>query len=468
MTDKVREAKTLLQKIALEVKESGGRLFEVGGTVRDVMLGRMRRNEDIDAEVYGLSPDALEKILKKFGKVDLTGKSFAVYRIGNLEISLPRRDRRIGEGHKGFEVKADPGLSYYEACRRRDFTVNSVLKDALTGEIIDPLGGVKDMKTGILRACDANHFGEDPLRAYRAMRFAASLGFPIETNTAELCRRTDTKSLPRERIFAEIKKMLVEGDFPGRGFLAAHSLFLFSSEPEISSMVECSQDIIWHPEGSVFIHTVLSLDVAASLRENMLSEEDKFVFMLSVLFHDIGKTVSTKQAQEGRKAGRLISPGHQPAGAKIAKIVLSRWKAPKSVTERVSSLVLSHHRIYDLWKSRDIVTKGAMRRLFGGTELELLKALFMADKFGRGQVFGDSEEILWLDRTLRDMKIQEEQLKPIVMGRHLLKLGIEPSPFMGDVLKELYEAQLDGDFDSLEEGILLAKRIIESKKREKN
>ncbi len=465
MTDKSRETKILLQKIALDVKESGGRLFEVGGTVRDVIIGRKRKNEDIDAEVYGLSSEDLEKKLKKFGKVDLTGKSFAVYRIGGLEVSLPREDRRIGAGHRGFEVKADPGLSFYEACRRRDFTVNSVLKDALTGEIIDPLGGVKDMKTGIIRACDAKHFDEDPLRAYRAMRFTASLGFPLERNTVELCRSIDTSSLPNERIFAEIKKMLVEGDFPGKGFLAAHTLFLLSSEPEISSMVECAQDIIWHPEGSVFLHTVLSLDVAASIRENIFSEEDKLVFMLSVLFHDIGKTVSTKQAVEGRKAGRLVSPGHQPAGAKIAKKVLSRWKAPKSVTERVSSLVASHHRIYDLWKSRDIVTKGALRRLFVGTELELLKSLFMADKFGRGQAFGESEEIFWLDKTLDDMKIEEEQLKPLVMGRHLVKLGIEPSPFMGEVLKGLYEAQLDGDFDSLEEGIFLAKRIIESKKR---
>lgn len=460
MTCNILENEVLLKNISREVKASGGRLFEVGGTVRDSILGLKRKNDETDAEVYGLKADELEKIIRKFGKVDLTGKSFAVYRTGTLEISLPRKDRSIGKGHKEFEVEIAPGMSFPEACRRRDFTVNSVLKDPLTCEIIDPLGGVRDIRNGILRACDPKHFAEDPLRAYRAMRFTATLGFPIEAGTMELCRRIDVSNLPAERVFGEIKKMLIEADFPGRGLLAAHSLFLLSREPELTSMVECAQDILWHPEGSVFIHTVLSLDVAATLRKNIKSVEDKLVLMLAVLFHDIGKTVTSRQPEEGKKIGRIISPGHQPLGARITGDVLNRWRAPKSVTERVSSLVMSHHRIYDLWKSRDIVTKGALKRLMSETELDLMKPLFLADKYGRGQVLGFSEEISWLEKTVEEMKIDSEQLKPIVMGRHLLELGVASTPFMGKILSRIYEAQLDGDFDCLEDGLKFARNLL--------
>ncbi|MBN1151550.1 CCA tRNA nucleotidyltransferase [candidate division WOR-3 bacterium] len=463
MTADFRLTKEILPKIAQEIKKSGGRIFEVGGTVRDEILGRERKNVEIDAEVYGLMPETLEGILRKYGKVDLTGKSFAVYRLADLEVSLPRKDRSVGKSHREFDVEIFPGMDYAEACRRRDFTVNSILKDPLNGEIIDPLGGVKDIKTGILRACDWKHFAEDPLRPYRAMRFTATLGFPIDSTTMDLCRKTDISELPPERIFGEIKKMFLEADYAGRGLLAAHSLFLLAREPEILRMVDCSQDPLWHPEGNVFVHTVLSLNIASLLRERIEDEESKLVLMLSVLLHDIGKTVTSKKAQEGKKTGRIISPGHQPQGAKMAKAVLNRWRASKIVSERVSSLVVSHHRIYDLWRSRGEVTKGAMRRLMSQTELPVLKLLFLADKFGRGQALGFSEEISWLEKTLEEMKIEEDQLKPLVMGRHLLGIGVESGPDMGKLLSKVYEAQLDGVFESVEGGIHYAKKILADK-----
>ena len=453
--------KTNIVELAKAAQQQGGRVFEVGGTVRDRLLNRSRKNEDIDLEVYGLSADKLEQILNSLGKVNLTGKSFAVYRLGDAEISLPREDRSIGLGHKDFKVKVNPNLSFVEACRRRDFTVNAILQDVLTGEIVDPLNAQNDLNHKILRACDQKHFFEDPLRVYRAVRFRATLGFSLEMDTLDQCRKMSLENLPEERIFAEIRKMLVEADYPGWGLHTAHACGVLYKDPEITDLLTCPQEMEWHPEGNVFIHTVLSLKAAAYYREFLEDDQDKLVLMLAVLFHDIGKPLTTKIGMEGRKKDRIISPGHQGAGVKLTEVILNRWKAPHKIIHRVKNLVGYHHRIYDLWKAREVVTPGAIRRLLRDCELQLLKYTFLSDKFGRGQPPSFSPEVDWLERTIVELEIDKQKLEPLLMGRHLLELGLKPSPRMGEILDRAYESQMDGEFDSLEEGLKLVKKWIE-------
>jgi len=450
----------LLILIAKEIKKQKGTIFEVGGTVRDSFLNLNKKDKDIDCEVYGLSALQLEKILSSFGKVDLTGKSFAVYRIFNLEISLPRKDRKIGDKHQDFYIKVSPFLPYREACLRRDFTVNAIMRNVLTGEIIDPLNGISDIKKGIIRAADMKHFAEDPLRPYRAARFAAYLGFSIDLDTIKLCRKIIIDSLPYERIFGELKKILVEAKYPGRGIQILLDMGLFINEPLINKMVLCPQEPMWHPEGNVFLHTLLSLNTAVTFREKLKKKDDKLVLMLSVMFHDIGKVFTTRVETSGKKKGRIISPGHQSIGVKYAGKILKKWKVPNIIIKRVKSLISAHHRIYDLWIVRDKITAGAIRRLLRDVEIEILKSVFISDKFGRGQKLENSVEVKWLEQKIKELKIEKNQLKPIIMGRDLLSLGLKQSPKVGIYLKEIYNAQLDGLFLTKEEGLELSRKLL--------
>lgn len=454
----------LLILIAKQIEKGKGTLFEVGGSVRDNFLNLNKKDKDIDCEVYGLYPLQLEKILSSFGKVDLTGKSFAVYRINNLEISLPRQDRKIGEKHQDFYINTSPFLSYREACLRRDFTVNAILRNVLTGEIIDPLNGISDIKKEIIKAADLKHFAEDPLRPFRAARFAAYLGFSIDLDTIKLCRKINIDSLPYERTFGELKKILIEAKYPGRGIQILLDLGLFINEPLLNKMVLCPQEPSWHPEGNVFIHTILSLNNAVKFRDNLRNTEDKLVLMLSVMFHDLGKIFTTRVEKTGKKKGKIISPGHQSIGAKLTGNILQKWKVPNKIIKRVKNLVAAHHRIYDLWIVRNEITVGAIRRLLKDTEIEILKSVFISDKFGRGQRLDVSEEVKWLEEKIKELNIKKNQLKPIIMGRDLLILGLKQSPEIGIYLKKIYNAQLDGLFSSKEEGMEFSKKLILRKK----
>ncbi len=218
------------QEIAHTVRERGGRALLVGGFVRDELLGL--HPKDADIEVYGLEAEVLRGLLKRFGRVDCVGESFRVYKLAwwskderfELDISLPRRDKKVGAGHKGFEVEGDPHATIEDAARRRDFTVNAILKDPLTGEILDPFGGRADLENKVLRVVDAAHFAEDSLRVLRAVQFAARFQMQMEPHSIEICRAIDLSDLPRERIWGEWEKLLLKAPRPSRGLLLAREL----------------------------------------------------------------------------------------------------------------------------------------------------------------------------------------------------------------------------------------------------
>lgn len=210
----INESQILIEKIAKKIQEKGGKIYYVGGYVRDKKIGI--ENKDIDVEIYGISFEEISNILSEFGKIDLVGASFGIYKIQGIDIDFcfPRRETLIGKGHKDFEVSVDPYISTKDAAKRRDFTINSIMQDVNTGEFIDNFGGIGDLDKKIIKHIDDKTFVEDPLRVLRACQFAARLGFDIDENTVSLCKTLDISVLPQERIYEEVKKGLLKAKKP--------------------------------------------------------------------------------------------------------------------------------------------------------------------------------------------------------------------------------------------------------------
>ena len=255
-------------EIAQAVRDAGGRALVVGGWVRDHLLGV--RSKDVDIEVFGLEVERLEALLAGFGAVHAIGRAFGVLRVGGIDIdfSLPRRDSKRGPGHRGFDVEPDPTLDFAEAARRRDLTVNSIGIDPLTGEVLDPHGGRRDLERRVLRATDPAHFPEDPLRGLRAAQLAARLEMAPDEELVALCRTLDLSELSGERVFDELRKLLLRAARPSIGFKVLEDTGQLRFFPELDALRGVPQDPEWHPEGDVWVHTLMVLDMAATLRSD--------------------------------------------------------------------------------------------------------------------------------------------------------------------------------------------------------
>ncbi len=253
-------------EIAAAVRDAGGRALVVGGWVRDHFLGM--RSKDVDVEVFGLDLERLEATLAGFGKVHAIGRAFGVFRAGDVDadFSLPRRDSKRGPGHRGFDVTPDPSLDFAQAARRRDLTVNSIGIDPLTAEVLDPHGGRRDLERRVLRATDPKRFPEDPLRGLRVAQLAARLEMAPDDELIALCRRLDLSELSGERVFEEFRKLLLRATKPSLGFRVLEDTGQLRFFPELDALRGVPQDIEWHPEGDVWVHTLMVLDMATSLR----------------------------------------------------------------------------------------------------------------------------------------------------------------------------------------------------------
>ena len=266
MTDPRSMLDPAIGDIAAAVRDAGGRAIVVGGWARDCLLGVY--SKDIDIEVFGLDAERLESLLGGFGKVHTVGRAFGVFRVGDLhmDFSLPRRDSKRGPGHRGFDVAPDPSLDFAEAARRRDLTVNSIGIDPLTAEVLDPHGGRRDLERRVLRATDPMHFPEDPLRGLRVAQLAARLEMAPDDGLVALCRTLDLSELSGERVFEEFRKLLLRAAKPSLGFKVLEDTGQLRFFPELDALRGVPQDPEWHPEGDVWVHTLMVLDVAASLR----------------------------------------------------------------------------------------------------------------------------------------------------------------------------------------------------------
>ena len=452
-------------KLAETIKQNGGRAMLVGGCVRDELMHI--EPKDFDIEVYGIEPSKLREILESFGRVDAVGEAFTVYKIGNdLDVAIPRRERKVSRGHKGFIVEGDKDMSFEEASKRRDFTINAILKDFLTGEIIDIYGGREDIEKKVLRVVSTDTFAEDSLRVLRAAQFAARFKFDIDAETVEICRQIDVSDLPKERIWGEFEKLLLKAAKPSIGLQWLYDLGVVEQLfPEMKSLVGVPQEKAWHPEGNVDVHTLLTVDKAREMIDD-LPYAKQVAVMLGALCHDFGKPATTKFFD-----GRWRSHAHDEAGVAPTISFLDKLGIYTingfDVREQIIQLVRYHLLPGMFYKSKP--GDGAFRRLARKVEPDLLYRVAKADNLGRNadwipkEKHFTSEAQDWFIEKARELEVENAAPKSFLMGRHLMDLGLQPSAQFGEITKAVYEMQLDGKVKNLEEAIAEARKIIENK-----
>ena len=435
------------RRIAAHVATHGGRALCVGGFVRDQLLGRA--SKDLDIEVFGVPQSSLPAILGALGRVEPVGQSFPVYKLGAVDVALPRRESKSGRGHKGFVVEGDPSMSLEDAARRRDFTVNAVSWDPLTGEYIDPFGGREDLDGRLLRVVDPATFADDSLRVLRALQFAARFHLTMDDQAKAICRAIPLDDLPAERLWGEFEKLLLAADRPSIGFALARELgVVHQLLPEMEPLYDCPQDPEWHPEGDVWTHTLMVIDQARA-RNADLDRPRLAAVMLGAVCHDLGKPETTIHVD-----GRVKSPGHEAAGVPYATRILDRFNVNSldgfDVRAQVLGLVTEHLRPSAFHRAHATVRDGAFRRLAQRVDLELLVRFARADCHGRAGTFDCSAMDWFLDRA-RALGVEHRPPSPILLGRHLIEMGMTPGPRMGELLRAVYELQLDGVVTTLDD-----------------
>jgi tRNA nucleotidyltransferase (CCA-adding enzyme) len=447
--------------IAQLVRDEGGRALVVGGFVRDRLLGLP--SKEVDVEVFGVAEGKLRALLERLGRVEAVGQQFAVYKLGDVDVALPRRESKSGRGHKGFVVSGDPSMSFVDAARRRDFTINAISWDPLTDTIIDPFDGRGDLAARVLRAVDPATFGDDSLRVLRALQLSARFELTVDFGTRTLCRGIPLDDLPPERVFGEFEKLLLRAQRPSIGFALARDLDVTARLlPEMHALIGCPQEPEWHPEGDVWIHTLMVIDEARQ-RNGDLPRAQLAAVMLAAVCHDLGKPATTAVID-----GRIRSLGHEDAGIAPATAVLDRLNVNSldgfDVRAQVLAITAHHLKPGAFYKVRDGLTDGAFRRLAQKVDMELLARVAKADCCGRTGDF-DCGAMDWFLERSRALGVEHKPPAPILMGRHLLELGVAPGPRMGEILRAVYELQLDGEVDDLDDAVGRARRLITTLKQ---
>lgn len=429
-----------IESFAGAVREAGGRVLEAGGAVRDRLLGRAPR--DTDLEVYGLSAEALEGVIARLGTVRRVGARVGVYVLKGVEIGLP-------QGPRGVE---DPGLSPEAASRRRDLTVNALLRDPLTGEVLDFNGGRADLHEGRLRHVDAGTFVEDPLRLLRVVRLHAELGFRIAPETGALCRRLDLAGVAWERIGQELERWLLGSEQPGRGLDALIYTGAERHFPTLRALLGCPVTRSWEAENA-WAHTRAVLDAAAIRRRGPRTRD--WPLMLAALLAASGRPDAT----QGR-AGQWLAPDHAGSAAARVPLFLDGVDRNRDRQTAVAALVREQDEIDRLMEEG--AGPPAYRRLALRVDSDLLLRLAEAQAEARGEgpayPAGERARAIWAGEDLLG-----KSPKPLVQGRDLEGLGIEPGPKMGEWLDRAFEAQLDGAFTTRAEGVEWVRKRLNAK-----
>ncbi len=477
-----------MKKLQAEFREKeflihhfGEEVYAVGGYVRDLIRGIP--SEDVDILITHHSVEDIIKKIQTYGKVDLVGKSFGIIKFTingkTYDLALPRKEVPRGKGvkkHKDFVISADPNLPVEKDLERRDFRCNSIALRLADNKLIDPFQGASDIKAKKIRLSNPAAFPDDPLRVLRVARFASVLEFSVNPEIYETSREIDLSGLSVERVNEEIFKILLFSPLPSVGLEELFKLGAIRQLfQELYSLTLSIQDPLFHPEKdeygnhTVWYHTRLVVDQAKRLSEFVkLSQEKKLALMLASLYHDVGKPST---AQWEFKKGRMVitNNGHDILSEKIAKKILGRfrifsWNGYK-LRKTILALIKCHHRASELWQNREVVTKKAFNRLAADIngEIELLVYLDAADRAGRKEkpIIELDEEARWLLRKFKELNVTKETIKPLIMGRDLIKMEVAPGPLMGKILKQLYELQLDNEFQTKKQGLRIAKRIIE-------
>lgn len=425
--------------------------------MRDWLLGI--EPKDFDLEVGGAAFADIYRVLAPLGSTDVVGRSFGVIKLrlasgAEYDVALPRRESKTGAGHRGFAIEPDPTLSDAEASARRDFTINSLAWDPFTAHLIDPHGGEADLRARRLRHTSAA-FIEDPLRVLRAMQLAARFSLTLDASTAELCRSIAPAfaELPTERIWHEWAKWAEKSGPPhGRpsaGLQVLAATGWLAHFPELAALVGCPQDPEWHPEGDVFTHTSHCCD-ALSRDPDWLRADSRVRrwLLFAILLHDVGKPACTRQEQKGTPPRlRWVSPGHEAAGVSPAEAFLRRIGAPYDHAAFITPLVANH--MVNHSRGREGLGATALRRLarrLHPATIADLAAIMRADSNGRPPLHSPSTLALiegLLDRAT-ELAVNVSAPRPILLGRHLLAVGLTPGPEFKRVIARAFEAQLDG------------------------
>jgi tRNA nucleotidyltransferase/poly(A) polymerase len=417
--------------------------------VRDYLLGS--ESKDFDIEVYGLEPSRLRAVLETIAPVNTVGEQFSVYKLAfksqegrfEIDVSIPRRESKSGRGHRGFVIEGDPNMTFEEAARRRDFTINAILYDPLTGETVDPFGGARDLRQRVLRAVAADTFTDDSLRVLRAVQIAARFELSVDPQTVELCRTIDLTDLPRERVWGEIEKLLTLANQPSIGLNCALELGVLDKLfPEIRALAGRRNETGEHTSEDVFVHTKRSLDEAVKLVGD-LSKEKRVTVMLAVLCHELEKPIA------------IIAGGEQ------ARSVMDRLGlytlAGYDVRMQVTALVREQAKPFEFYQYLDRTTDGDFRRLAQRVELDLLYRVSKAWALAHNSS-GIAQD--WFIERARELSVEHGPPAPLLQGRHLIEAGISPGPKMGEILRQVYDLQLDGQITTLKEALAAALHLV--------
>ena len=432
----------MARRVAEAVDRAGGRTYYVGGLVRDLLLGR--ENKDIDIEVHGISVKCLEDILDALGERLTMGASFGIMglRHYDLDIAMPRSEVATGRGHKDFAVFVDPFIGEEKAACRRDFTMNAMMQDVLTGEVLDFFGGREDIARRRIRHVNDKTFAEDPLRVFRAAQFAARFGFSVAEETTALAASMDTAALPGERVMMELEKALLKAETPSVFFEELWKMDQLSVWfPEVRDLIGVPQNSRFHPEGDVWVHTMQVLDEAAGLRGGA---SDPLGFMLSALCHDFGKAVSTDT--EGTDCHAY---GHEQEGLPLVKRFLRRITQEVKLTKYVLNMTELHMAPNKLVLNRSH-DKAYMKTFDQSVYPEDLLLLAKADHMGRVGADTDREALAAGyaeigDKLTEMLRIFRERMaEPCVMGRDLVEAGFEPGPLFSEALAYAHKLRLAG------------------------
>lgn len=447
------------------LRAAGGQPRLVGGCVRDWLLGL--EPKDFDIEVFHLDYETMGRALAAFGPTDLVGRSFGVLKVRlegrEYDFSQPRRESKIGAGHRGFAITPDSTLTEIEAAARRDFTINAIAYDPFDDRLLDFHHGAEDLKNKILRHTSAA-FTEDPLRVLRGFQLAARFELTLAPETAALCRSIADSyvELPVERVWGEWDKWATKAQKPSLGIAVLKQTGWLRHFPEIADLDGVPQEPEWHPEGDVLTHTNHCLDALAGLdawREG--DAQTRRILSFSVLGHDFGKPSTTKQL-ERRGQLRWTSMEHEAAGGPIAETFLQRIGAPLELITFVRPLVVNHlmHH-HGQSEFRDTTVRRLAKKIAPATINQLI-AVMLADHFGRPPLIPRETvaRIEHLRTGAQRLELEHAAPKPIVLGRHLIALGYQPGPQFKRTLDAAFESQLDGAFNDETGGIEWMKNYL--------
>lgn len=435
----------ILKDVIVHIQQLGGKSYLVGGCVRDALLGITPK--DYDVEVHGVTPTELEALLSAQGLTAAqVGKAFGVYKLdNNIDLSLPRRERKVGEHHTAFEVEVDPHMGLHAAAARRDFTINAIYYDINTQEVHDPFNGIQDLRSRILRHV-SSRFVEDPLRVLRAMQLAARFELDVHEDTINLCSKLELQGIPKERQYEEWRKLILKGKNPAKGLRFLHACGWIRYYPELQDLVGVKQEPRWHPEGDAWTHTLHCMNAFASNKTGN-DDEDEIVGF-ATLCHDFGKATTTTYDASGWHAY-----GHEEEGVPLADSFLRSLTTNHNLISQVKPLVRYHMAPNALYK--DKAGASAIRRLAQKVRIDLLCRVVTADMQGRPPLNHSSiPSVDWLLGLAKNLNVQSSSIKPLIQGRHLILKGLTPGTNFKAILASALQAQLDGDFTTTEEADL--------------